>query len=383
MNKTLVLALLLLLNAFAVAQKTAPVWKKIGNTGLPTQNWGLIFDNAGVMYASANNSPSGGVSKSTDKGYTWTVINTGFTCSLHRGMGVAPDGTVFVGNDFCTNYNQGPNHFYWLDNVHGSGTVWTQVTVPKSNGGGAIGYSVIANDGFTIVSATYSGIWLSTDNARSWFLAPGNPTQFTENGPDEELVTYKNWDGVIYVGTANAGVFYSKDNGYHWDNLGYPPGNNTKGDVWAIGRAPAGPYNGYVLVGAGNAAAKDKTGTGLWCYGPAAPPDGNWYFCGNNQYGGPNARHVDVTQIVENRTRNKSIIVYYGDIGISPMYSTDGVNWDFANSGLAPDASTEKGGANTSGMAIDPSTGLVYMVLKNGDIYVTKQSQDLPGAQGK
>src|SRR5271169_739388 len=135
----------------------APSWQKIGNTGLSTQNWWIQFDRKGYMYVSSNNPPAGGISKSTDKGYYWTIINTGFSCHLHRGMGLAPDGTVFVGNDYCNNYSQGYDHFYWLDNVSGSGTHWTSVTTPSSNNGGSINQSVIANDGKTIVSATYSG----------------------------------------------------------------------------------------------------------------------------------------------------------------------------------------------------------------------------------
>jgi len=85
----------------------APAWQKIGNTGLPTQNWWIQFDRKGYMYVSSNSPTVGGVSKSTDKGAHWTVINTGFVCNLHRGMGLAPDGTVFVGSDYCNSYNQG------------------------------------------------------------------------------------------------------------------------------------------------------------------------------------------------------------------------------------------------------------------------------------
>ena len=233
--------------------RPAPVWQKIGNTGLPTQNWWIQFDHAGNMYVAANNGPAGGVSKSTNKGYTWTVINTGFTCHLHRGMGLAPDGTLFVGNDYCNEFNQGLNHFYWLDNVSGNGTHWTTVTTPSSNSGGQINGSVIANDGVTIVSATYGGIWLSTNNARSWFLAPGQPT-----GVAEGIDTYKQPDGTLYAGFANGGVFYSHDNGYHWTKLGYPPGNVTNGDVWAMTTAPAGAYAGYLMVFAGNPALPTK-----------------------------------------------------------------------------------------------------------------------------
>ena len=348
--------------------KPAPVWQKIGNTGLPTQNWWIQFDKPGYMYVSSNNPTAGGVSKSTDKGYHWKVINTGFTCHLHRGMGMAPNGTLFVGNDYCNNFNQGLNHFYWLDNVGGSGTIWTPVKTPGSNNGGQINGSVIANDGVTIVSATYSGIWLSTTNGKSWTLAPGTP-----QGVAEGIETYKQPDGTIYAGFARGGVFYSKDNGYHWTKLGYPPGNVTNGDIWAMATAPAGPYAGYLMVGAGNAGASNKAGTGLWCYGPNAAPNGTWHFCGNNQYGTGFA--TDVNRIVINPAKTRAIVIYYGDRGLKPIYSDDGVNWKPCNTGLPLDPSTSAGGANTQGMQVDPATGYYYIVLKNGDIYRTTQPQ--------
>jgi hypothetical protein len=348
--------------------KAAPAWQKTGNTGLPDQNWWIQFDKKGYMYVSSNNPPAGGVSKSTDKGYHWTVINTGFTCHLHRGMGLAPDGTVFVGNDYCNNFGEGLNHFYWLDNVSGSGTKWTVVTSPTYNNGGQINGSVIANDGKTIVSATYTGIWLSTTNARSWFLAPGQPTGVAE-GAD----TYKQPDGTIYAGFAHGGIFYSKDNGYHWTRLGYPPGNVTNGDIWTMTTAPAGPYSGYLMVAAGNTAASNKTGTGTWCYGPQAAPSGTWHFCGNNQFVGQMAQ--DVTSYALNLSKTRVIAIHYGDRGTSVVYTDDGLNWNACNTGLPRDPSTTLGGANTQGMNIDPVTGYVYIVLKNGDIYRTTVPQ--------
>jgi len=97
---------------YSTPSRPAPAWQKLGSTGLPTQNWWIQFDRAGNMYVSSNNPSAGGVSKSRDHGYHWTVINTGFSCHLHRGMGLAPDGTVFVGNDYCGSFHEGPNHFY-------------------------------------------------------------------------------------------------------------------------------------------------------------------------------------------------------------------------------------------------------------------------------
>jgi len=113
--------------------------------------------------------------------------------------------------------------------------------------------------GRTILSATYSGIWLSATNARRWLLAPGSPT-----GVGEVITTYKQPGGIIYADFAPGGVFYPHDNGYHWTRLGYPPGNITNGDVWAITIAPAGPYTGYLMMYAGQLGSFRQ--------------DGNWYL---------------------------------------------------------------------------------------------------------
>src|SRR5271169_2608830 len=38
----------------------APQWTLVGNTGF-VQTWGLVFDNAGNMYAASNNALTGGI----------------------------------------------------------------------------------------------------------------------------------------------------------------------------------------------------------------------------------------------------------------------------------------------------------------------------------
>jgi len=158
-----------------------------------------------------------------------------------------------VGNDYCNDFSEGLNHFYRLDNVRQRNAM-DEVNTPSSNNGGQINASVIANDGRTIVSATHSGIWLSTTNARSWFLAPGSPT-----GVGEGITTYKQPDGTIYAGFALGGV------------------SSTRMTMDAIGRGCAilqeisptvmsGPlrllppaHTADLMAFAGNSGASDKT----------------------------------------------------------------------------------------------------------------------------
>ena len=72
------------------------------------------------------------------------------------------------------------------------------------------------------------------------------------------------------------------------------------------GDGSGGTYAGYLMVGAGNAGASNKAGTGLWCYGPKAAPNGTWHFCGNNQYGTGFA--TDVNRIVINPAKTRAIV---------------------------------------------------------------------------
>jgi hypothetical protein len=51
------------------------------------------------------------------------------------------------------------------------------------------------------------------------------------------------------------------------------------------------------------------------------------------------------------------------------------VHWNACDSGLPRDPSTTIGGTNTQCMNIDPATGYVYIVLKNGDVYPTAVPQ--------
>ena len=124
---------------------------------------------------------------------------------------------------------------------------------------------------------------------------------------------------------------------------------------------------------AGNSGASNKTGTGTWCYGRQAAPNGTWHPCGNNQYLGQ--MPVDVTMFALNSAKTRVIAIHYGDRGTSPVYSDDGVNWKACNSGLPRDPNTTIGGANTQGMNIDPASDYLYIVLKNGDIYRTTVPQ--------
>ena len=353
---------------------TAPSWTLVGNTGL-VQTWGITFDNAGNMYAAANNPTTGGLARSTDKGKTWTPLMTGIDlgagCPSFRSLGVAPDGTVFTINQSCP----GKQHFaYWLDNVNGAGTHWTKATIVGGSGiissGGMEIACAIAGNGSTIICPTASTLTLlSNDNARTWMKASTSPV-----GTQEQVfaVTIGN---TSYETVASANVptvsntWYSLDNGSTWKALPTPGGLSGALDAWTGGQAGAGSNNGRFIYYQGNSGGA----TGFYCWN-GTPPSGSWVFCGNNQDAGQPSSYV--TRMVTNRTHNRIIAVKYEDFGLKPIYSDDSSNWSDASSGLTCQSlgtadCGSNGGPKTAYVAMDPTTGVFYISMKPGDIWAT------------
>lgn len=357
------------------------MWTLIGNTAL-VQTWGIIFDKAGVMYASSNGLTGiGGLAKSTNKGVTWSPIMAGIDltagCESFRSLGLAPDGTIFTMNQACGVGKQ--NFAYWLDNVNGTGTHWTKATMTGGNGliagGGMENGCAIAGDAITIICPTAAAkTLLSVDNARTWAPAAASPA-----GTQEQIFAVT--IGMIsYETVASANVptvsntRYSLDNGSHWSALPTPGGLSGALDAWTGAQAGAGSNGGDFMYYQGNSGGN----TGFYCWN-GTPPAGSWVFCGNNQNVGQPSNYV--TMMITNRTHNRTIAVKYEDLGLKPIYTDDGSNWQDASSGLSctslatPDCGTN-GGPKTAYIAMDPTTGIFYIPMKTGDIWQTTVSQD-------
>jgi hypothetical protein len=356
----------------------APSWSLVGNTGM-AQTWGLLFDNAGNMYAASNNATTGGLARSTDKGKTWTAIMSGIDlsagCPSFRSLGLAPDGAIFTINQYCP----GKQHFaYWLDNVSGTGTHWTKATITGGSGvissGGMENGCSIAGNGTTIVCPTASAVTLlSNDNGRTWAPAASSPA-----GTQEQLFAVTiggvSYETVAANTPAVSNTWYSLDNGSHWSPLPTPGGLSGGLDAWAGAQAGAGPNNGDFMYYQGNSGSN----TGFYCWN-GTPPAGSWVFCGNNQNVGQPSNYV--TMMVTNRTHNRTLAVKYEDLGLKPVYTDDGSNWNDASNGLnctslaTPDCGTN-GGPKTAYVAMDPTTGVYYISMKPGDIWATTATQD-------
>jgi hypothetical protein len=378
------LLVVILVSAISLfAQAPAPSWTLVGNTGM-VQTWGCAFDYAGTMYCAANNASTGGIAKSTDHGATWTPINTGLSasCKSYRSLGMAPDGTIFTIQQACS-----PAHAYWLDNVNGAGTKWTDAGAVASGYGGEIGYG-LAPDGVTIIAPTGSTtVLLSTDYARSWHKAANPPP----TAKMAELLNAKSINGVAYLsgaihsGTNNpccdstsGNIWKSTDNGNTWTPMGWPaaltgctPSNGgcSLDAGWFVTNG-IGPYLNMPTYYIGATGSK----TGWYCWNGSA-----WNACGTNQWAGNGGQSDGGSGAATNRTQNRIIMVFYEDDGFPPIYSDDGFTWQKANSGIScssPNCGTH-GGAKIASVSIDPTTGYAYLAMKDGEIWRTTKSQDI------
>lgn len=377
-----------------VAQRAAPVWTKVGNTGM-ANTWGCVFDHSGIIYCAANNLKTGGLAKSTDHGVTWSPLNTGISgCHSFRTPGVMLDGTVYAIPQACTSSD--PVKGYWLNNVNGPGTTWKAATMPMpSITTGAEGASDIAPDGVTIMVPTGSGkVLRSTNNARKWTYASSTPP----SSLTAEYLTIKTIGGVAFMGVAinsnarisgpggtccSAGAsftWFSTDNGNTWNSLGLPSqvsGCSLRTECSLDANlGPTSGINGNFMttyIGASG------TKTGFYCWSGGTPPTGNWRLCNTNAWAGNGGNSNAIFGMATNRTGDRIVGIWAEDDGYPVIYSDDGATWQLGSSGItctSPNCSTRGGlGAKTASVITDPTTGYMYIFTKNGDVFRTTTSQ--------
>jgi hypothetical protein len=290
---------------------------------------------------------------------------------------MAPDGTVFTIQQACS-----PAHAYWLDNVNGMGLMWTDAGAVAGGYGGEIGYA-IAPDGVTIIAPTGSTtVLLSRNNARSWHNAATPPP----SSKMAELLNAKTINGVAYLSggirswtnnpccdPTSGMVWRSTDNGNTWTAMGWPsalsgctPLTGCSLDAGWIITNGIGPYRNMPAQYIGATGSK----TGWYCWNGSS-----WNACGANQWVGNHGQSDPGSGATTNRTDDRIIMVFYEDDGFPPIYSDDGINWRPANSGITCTDCGRHGGAKTASVLVDPTTGYVYLVMKDGEIWRTTHPQ--------
>jgi photosystem II stability/assembly factor-like uncharacterized protein len=325
----------------------------------------VMIDNQGKLYSSGEN--GSGMYISADHGATWSPLNSGFVNACHsamllNGLGepLASDGTN-SSTPACASL---PNHLYRLPN--GSGT-WTQAS-PGFTGFGQMPFQLLGTgSGAPVIAGGLAGsVWISADNGNSYQQCAGCASEFSTTGTAETLDIKSSLGGYLYVGTALGGVYYSTDNGNHWAQMPCNGGRDCAGgtgvaqDNKAIGMTPSGA----LLV------SRDYDQGSVACYGPQPPPNGTWTRCDNGLAPGTGGHPNAVISGPGGFWLNPSHTVVFlaansGASHIGGVYSsTDGSRWTKADSGLPPHP-------DAINFAADPTTGLLYVLVKGSGIYHT------------
>jgi hypothetical protein len=145
----------------------------------------------------------GGVFRSSDKGISWTAVNTGLGfggSSITINTLVAKGTDLFAGGD-------GEGAFLSTNN----GESWTEINTGLVYNSIAANYiNAFAVSGGNIFAGTSSrGVFLSTDNGTSW-------TAVNSGLDDLDVNTLVINGSNIFAGTKGGGVFLSANNGASW-----------------------------------------------------------------------------------------------------------------------------------------------------------------------
>ncbi len=169
----------------------------LSNTGFGLTNTFDFFVDGNTVYAGGFS----GVARSTDGGFNWTTLPTGFM-SPHGVLSLWKSGVyMFAGSNlrFRRSTDEGASWDAPFTGLPGLGP-----------------FAALTQSGSTIFVATGQGVYRSSDDGATWSNAhsgiTGAVTALVANGSN------------LYAGTALNGVFHSSDNGTSWTPLndGFP-----------------------------------------------------------------------------------------------------------------------------------------------------------------
>ncbi|OGU75357.1 MAG: hypothetical protein A2V93_09835 [Ignavibacteria bacterium RBG_16_34_14] len=171
----------------------------------PASNIACLLENDNRIFAGVSYSSSSPVFYSDDNGIIWNPIDTSLSSYYTFGMTKFND-KIFA----CTE-----SAIYSSTNNGGD---WQKHIV---TGGSGYYMSIAHNDSNLFVSDAYRQVFKSSDEGNSWALVYTSPN--TINTLTADSVN-------VYLGTWNAGILVSTDNGLTWTGLnnGLPPNAKVK-----------------------------------------------------------------------------------------------------------------------------------------------------------
>lgn len=202
--------------------------------GNPLQATSILFAHGGYLLAGT---ASSGVYRSDNNGASWYAVNNDAfgsgTMPWINTMAVVPDGDVFAGTGFIfagnSNFRQGIGVCRSTDN----GYSWTIV----DDFGGQNATNALVVDTGDVFAATLNAVYRSQDDGALWSTASAGLPQGISGGVYAMTVDQNN---NVYAGT-NSGVYLSADEGNSWVGINYGLGSqivslltaDTLGNIYA------------------------------------------------------------------------------------------------------------------------------------------------------
>lgn len=240
--KTSILKLIALAGVFALLTTSAwaqgtEQWRKVS---APRGGEILtLFSQRQFLFAGTLN---GGVYRSTDRGASWTAVNTGLPENLSVNAFAVNGANLFAAT------SQG------IYRSSDGGQSWAAANEDLPS----LGIAGFAVSGTTLFAGlTTDGVWRSADNGQHWTdagegLAPRNVRALAVNGT------------VLFAAIADVGIFRSLDNGAHWTatHAGFAPNATTNAFAVSSTTVLAGTAGGAIYRTTDNGQTWVKANTG-------------------------------------------------------------------------------------------------------------------------
>ncbi len=232
----LTLALLIALCGSVLGQ-SADQWRRASG---PREDTLALFSHGQSLFAGTLN---GGIYRSTNRGESWTPVNTGLPANLTVNAFAASGTYLFAGTS-------GRGVFRSTDN----GQSWTAVNEDLPS----LGVAAFAVSGTSLFAGlTTDGVWRSADNGQSWTemnagLAPRNVRALAAPGT------------ALFASVADVGVFRSTDNGASWTaaHTGFAPNATINAFEVSGTTLLAGTAGGAIYRSTDNGQSWSKANTG-------------------------------------------------------------------------------------------------------------------------
>lgn len=313
-----------------------------GNNGITTGN-AIAVDSAGNAHitGSTNSSDFPTVNglkttsnffKTTDSAANWNNQNSGLTATSVNALAVAPNtpNTIYTAS------------FEGVFRSSDGGTTWTKATGNGLSGTSPNAMAVDPTNASVVYVGTFGNLFKTTDGGNNWALVSTIPLNFNTVST---IVFDPSSASTIYVGASN-GVFKSTDSGATWitqNNFSIPFAPNVR----AIAVDPSAPLTVYAGT-TNNGLFKSTNGGGVWT-------------AMNNGMGGPSPTFIN--SVVIDPSNTATIYTGHGNSGGINKSTNGGTSWAPLTNGV-PSFSPVNA-------LVATSTGIYAAVSNNGVIKTT------------